>query len=404
MKYIYLISFIFLLSNSFAQKDDFEKKDSIKIYNVEIDFLYNYYQQDGENAAVTGGIGDQHLTNHAPTMKVHVPLDSTSSVSVNAGIDYYSSASTDNIDYVVSSASSSDTRSHISIQYQKSPKKKKYTYGYGLGGSVEYDVVSGNLQGFFEQLSKDENRSLSFKLRYFHDSWKMIYPIELRNSELPSTDARQSVSFSCSFSQVLSKRIQVLATADIALQNGLLSTPFHRVYFEDQYLANLENLPTMRLRFPMSARLHYYITDWLIFKGVYNYYYDNFEINAQAFSIEFPIKITDYFRIYPFYRHYTQNSTPYFVGYKEVKKGSQEYYTADSDLQAFSSQKYGVGIAYHPLYGLARGQFKNPLYRVPNIQVKNVIMLKSIALRYAFYQKNIPFTAHSITFECNFLF
>ena len=87
-----LFLFINLISPIFAQQD------SVKIYHVEIDFLYNYYQQDGQNAAVTGGIGTQHLTNHAPTMQVNVPLDSFRSVSVNAGIDYYSSASTDNID------------------------------------------------------------------------------------------------------------------------------------------------------------------------------------------------------------------------------------------------------------------------------------------------------------------
>lgn len=388
-----VLIFLLFVYTGFSQaqnKDKFEN-DSIRIHNIEIDFLYNYYQQEGENAAVTGGIGDQHLSNHAPLMQVNVPLDSFSNVSVIGGIDYYSSASTDKIDNVISSASSADARSHISIQYQKEPKKKRYAYGFGLGTSVEYDVVSSHIKGFFQQKNKNKNRTLNIKSRYYYDNWQMIYPIELRSSELPSTGHRQSLSFSFSLTQILTKRLQIMAVSDIAIQYGMLSTPFHRVYFEDQEMAILENLPDTRLRFPSSIRLHYYINDWLIGRGTYKYYLDNFGIQAHTYNIEFPIKITDYLRVYPFYRYYKQTASSYFVGYKKINS-HQEFYTADSDLQEFSSQKFGLGIAYKPLYGISRWR----------VSKREVLMLKSIALRYAFYQKNIPFQAHSISFQASF--
>jgi len=44
---------------------------------------------------------------------------------------------------------------------------------------------------------------------------------------------RNSYSVSLGFSQILSKRLQGSIFLDAVFQNGLLSTPFQRVYFAD---------------------------------------------------------------------------------------------------------------------------------------------------------------------------
>ena len=53
--------------------------DSSKIHleDVTIDFLFNYYEQDGNHSPVTGGQGTESLTNTAPSLLVNIPIDTT---------------------------------------------------------------------------------------------------------------------------------------------------------------------------------------------------------------------------------------------------------------------------------------------------------------------------------------
>ena len=89
----------------------------------EINFLFNYYEQEGNHSAVTGGIGTEALTNMAPMIQVNVPIDSVHIVNVSLGEDYYSSASSNKIvKYIdestrkyLSSASKADFRYYGNI-------------------------------------------------------------------------------------------------------------------------------------------------------------------------------------------------------------------------------------------------------------------------------------------------
>src|SRR5690606_13723613 len=62
-----------------------------------VDFLTSYYVQDGHNASVTGGIGDEHLTDFTPTIIVSIPLNADDVITVDAGISTYTSASSSNL-------------------------------------------------------------------------------------------------------------------------------------------------------------------------------------------------------------------------------------------------------------------------------------------------------------------
>ena len=61
---------------------------------------------------------------------------------------------------------------------------------------------------------------------------------------------RNSYSASFGFSQILTQRLQLSVFFDVLQQQGLLSTPYHRIYFADktnffigqsQYIANYES-------------------------------------------------------------------------------------------------------------------------------------------------------------------
>ena len=100
---------------------------------VDADFLLGYYQQDGNNGAVTGGIGTEKLEDVASMLVVNIPLDSVKALNITVGADYYSSASTDNIDNNVSSASSSDLRAYANLGYTRKNLRRGETIGFGIG-------------------------------------------------------------------------------------------------------------------------------------------------------------------------------------------------------------------------------------------------------------------------------
>ena len=100
---------------SFSQQTDSSSYKKRKLAVDEINILSSYYSQDGNNSAVTGGIGTEELKDYSvyAEIKMHKydSLHRKRSWNLNLGIDYYTSASSDKINpNTISSASSADQR------------------------------------------------------------------------------------------------------------------------------------------------------------------------------------------------------------------------------------------------------------------------------------------------------
>lgn len=374
---------------------------------TEVDILGSYYQQNGDHSAVEGGLGSQHLTDVAPTILLNVPLDSTTRLSANVGIDYYASASSDKIDQVMSSPSAADVRYHADFGLSHGLADKLTTLGAGAGVSKEYDYLSFNLVASWARTSADGNRQLSASGQVFLDQIKLIMPAELRvggtQNHKYGSDNRQSFTLSLVYAQVLSKRLQASLSVEPVVQRGLLSTPFQRVYFRDRpdatgQLGTLgtalaEVLPRLRYKYPASLRLTYYATDLVQLRGFYRFYTDNFGIRAHTFELEAPVKVTAFFTLYPFYRYHTQTAADYFAPYL-AHSVADDYYTSDYDLSAFSANKAGLGLRYAPLYGL--GRFKVPFG-------SRLAKFKSLDLRYGYYRQSTGLTANVVSADLSFV-
>lgn len=376
---IILISISFLFSLS-AQETNPTKSKVIKESSpIDADFLFHYYKQDGDNSAVTGGTGTEKLTDIATQIIVNVPLDSVSQLKVSAGFNYYTSASTDNIDLNVSSASRDDYRGQFNFDYTQKNPARKYYYGFVAGGSSETDYISISIGGKWGIKSGDGNRGVDLLAQAFFDKWMIILPDELRiiNQDRIETDNRRSYYFSVTYFQVLTKRLQSSLTTEFVYQHGLLSTPFHRTFFENSIIPKVEKLPNERFKFPVGLRLHYFWGDRIVMRLFYRYYYDDFGIRANTINIETPLKISNYFTIYPFYRYHTQTKSNYFQEFGRHQI-TEDYFTSDFDLSAFYSHKLGIGFKYSPLFGITQLKMGNS---------KKVLNLKSFNLRYANYQR-----------------
>jgi hypothetical protein len=369
---------------------------------TEVDILGSYYQQNGDHSAVEGGIGSQHLTDTAPTILLNVPLDSTTRLAANVGIDYYTSASSDKIDQVMSSPSSHDARYHADFGLARVLANKLTTVGLGAGVSKEYDYLSFNLLASWARASQDGNRQLSVSGQAFLDKITLITPAELRvggtRNKNYGSDNRQSFTLSVVYAQVLTKRLQASVSIEPVVQRGLLSTPFQRVYFFDSNpalgtpgalgTALAEVLPRLRYKYPASLRLTYYATDLVQLRGFYRFYNDNFGIRAHTFELEVPVKVTPFFTLYPFYRYHTQTAADYFAPYLQHSV-KEEYFTSDFDLSAFSANKLGLGFRYAPLYGL--GRFKTPFGG------GRITKFKSLDVRYGYYRQSTGLTANIVS-------
>jgi hypothetical protein len=407
--------------------------------STEIDILMSYYTQDGSNSSVSGGIGTEELTDITPTIVVSVPLNEDDILTLDVGISAYSSASSSNINpfdgdrpadpfYASSGASRSDVWVGFTGSYSHSSDDRNSIWSANLSVAGEYDYMSIGFGGAYTRLFNLKNTELTIKGNVYLDTWSAIYPIELRsygssqgsgdeeedyrfelgdyiitgnpnynpvNFQPFDSETRNSYSVGLTFSQILSKRLQALVSLDAVMQEGLLSTPYHRVYFSDvadSFIENfhladdVERLPDQRMKIAIGGRLNYFINDRLTLRTYYRYYMDDWDIDAHTISISVPIKISDRFTVYPNYRYYTQSATKYFQPYNNHLSTSR-FYTSDYDLSEFYADQYGLGVSYNAIFS------KLNLWK---------FSMKSVDLRYNHYQRSNGLSADIVSFGVKF--
>ena len=429
MKKLIILFCVFAFVKGYAQtgQDDTKVYKKRVLETTEIDFLTSYYSQDGDNAAVTGGVGTEELTDVTGTFVVSIPLNDDDVLTIDAGISAYTSASSSNIDpfddgpadpfQASSGASSSDAWANLTGSYSHSSDDRNDIWSAKLAISSEYDYFSVGVGGTYSKLFNEKNTEVSVSGNVYLDTWNPIYPTELRpfgaegnglsdrlftqNTITGNTDynprfsefdskGRNSYSLGFGFSQILHKNLQGSLALDFVQQDGLLSTPFQRVYFGDvadsfiddfQLADAVERLPDSRFKVAAGGRLNWYINEVLTVRTFYRYYFDDWGINSHTASIELPIKITNKFTLYPSYRYYNQTAADYFNPY-EGALSTDAFYTSDYDLSEYSANQYGFGVSYTDIFTKAH---------IWNYG------LKSIDLKFYQYDRDTTFSSSIIT-------
>ena len=439
MKNISLIVFVFFTTLGFSQEKDSTEVVYKKrvLESIEVDFLMSYYKQDGIHSAVSGGNGMEELTNITPTFAVAIPLNDDDVLTVDAGISAYSSASSGNINpfdsntpspwQASSGASAQDVLTSLVLNYSHSSNDRNTIWNGHISGSVEYDYSSIGFGGGVSRLFNGKNSEISVNANVYLDTWKPIYPKELQDfvdyggmnggiyddfvitpgqisSEVynPSNfkehdkKKRNSFALSFAFSQVVTKKVQGSIFMDVLYQNGLLSTPYQRVYFADKgdFFINefkladdIERLPDSRFKLPIGTRWNFYLNEKFTLRTYYRYYFDDWDISSHTFNIEIPYKLTDKFTVFPMYRYYTQEASKYFAPF-ETHLSTEKYYTSDYDLSTFNASQYGLGIGYTDILTNAK------IWKFG---------LKSMDLRFNHYDRNDGLNANIITFGIKFV-
>lgn len=353
------------LFSAFAQTaKDTSGYKSRKLSFEEANLVSSYYRQDGNNSAVTGGLGTEKLSDFSNSIDVKfVKWDQKNrkhSLTGEVGFDHYTSASSDKVDpHTISSASHSDTRIYPSVSWSMENEKKGSTIGGGLSFSSEFDYTSIGANLNFSQKTRNRNGEFTANAHVYLDKLKYILPIELRTGGTGGgregennydSKSRNSYSASLSYSQIINQRLQLMLIADLVYQQGYLGLPFHRVYFNDNSL-RAENLPDTRMKIPLGFRANYFLGDKVVLRSFYRYYNDDWGINSHTIQLETSVKLTPFFSLTPFYRYYTQTAADYFSPIN-VHKLADQYYTSNYDLSEFNSNFYGAGIRLSPPKGV----------------------------------------------------
>ncbi len=426
------IAFIFLtvgLQFAWSQEQNQGYKKRV-LETTEVDFLTSYYSQDGDNAAVTGGKGTEELTDATGTIIVSIPLNDDDVLTIDAGVSAYTSASSSNVNpfdkrsdadpFVASSgASQSDTWVNLTGSYRHSSDDRNDVWSAKFSVSSEYDYFSFGFGGSYAKLFNEKNTEASINANMYLDKWTTIYPFELRpfgndgvgffrpneitgNSnytpnftELDKTN-RNSYSLGLGLSQILHKNVQGLISFDIINQQGLLSTPFQRVYFSDvpnsfienfQLADDIERLPDGRLKFALGGRLNWYLNEILTLRTYYRYYFDDWGVHSHTASIEAAVKLNNKFTLYPSYRFYNQSAADYFAPY-ERHLSNEEFYTSDYDLSEYTANQYGLGVSYTDIF--------------TKMHISK-FGLKSIDLKFYQYDRDTTFSSSIITAGVKFV-
>ena len=318
-----------------------------------------------------------------------------------------------------SGASRSDALASGHVDYSHSSDDRNFIWGTNVSLSNEYDYTSFGFGGNISHLFNDKNTEVGLKGAVYLDKWRPIYPTELNEYNLYGSNflnqgyfanvdvinqngtvsssyfpsgfnaitnrGRNSYSASFFLSQILSKRLQVALFFDLVKQDGLLSTPYHRIYFADkanyyigdaayipvyttrqnrgvyQLADDIERLPSTRFKIPIGARLNYYINETFVLRTYYRYYTDDWGLKAHTVNVDLPIRFNQKFSITPSYRYYTQNSVKYYAPY-ETHLSTEKFYTSDPDLAKFNSNQYSVALNYNDIFNdfhINRFELKN---------------------------------------------
>lgn len=348
-----------------------------------------------------------------------------------------------------SGASRQDVWTNLTAGYSHYSKDRNTIYNGNMSISNEYDYFSIGAGTGLVKLFNQKNTELGIKANVYLDNWRPEYATEIRtyienggdlNSDsfegtdildqnaniidklsasawkttgnsLINDTKRNTYSASISLSQILSKTTQISIFSDVVYQTGWLANPMQRVYFADkanfyigtatsipfyteernkdvfQLADDIERLPNNRLKIPIGLRLNQYITENLVLRFYYRYYFDDWGITGHTTDAELAIKIGTKFTIYPNYRLYTQTAADYFAPY-EQHLSTQEFYTSDFDLSKFSSNQIGLGLKYTDIFT------KSHIWKFG---------LKNVSLDYNYYNRNTGLKAHIISFGIDFI-
>jgi hypothetical protein len=214
----FILLFGIISTNIVAQSDSTAMYKKRVLESTEVDILSSYFKQEGDNASVTGGIGNEDLTDFTPNIIISMPLNDDAILTVDFGFSTYTSASSSNADPFDSSGASSgeeeddddeheeddddddddpntmitgspwlassgasekDTWVNLTVAYSHYSDDRNKIWSANSSYAKEYDYTSFGLGGGYSRLFNEKNTEIGINANLYLDTWKPVYPTEL---------------------------------------------------------------------------------------------------------------------------------------------------------------------------------------------------------------------------------
>ncbi|WP_343747889.1 DUF3570 domain-containing protein [Fluviicola sp.] len=214
-------------------------------------------------------------------------------------------------------------------------------------------------------------------------------------------DWRYSINLNNGVDLIINRKTIIATGVDAVLQLGLLSTSFHRVYFNDGVSdefykeVRIENLPRQRFKLIPYFRMNHYVNKNIVLRGYVRTYFDTWGINALTVQVEPAFTLGRHVVFSPDYRFHIQSKSVYFKGYGEHEL-TDRYYTSDYDLSGLNAHRIGASLRFTNLDDFLKIQNET--------KDKAVVRLPTFALRYGYYKRSDGLEFHSITGVISFEF
>ena len=254
------------------------------------------------------------------THRIWVPVDVVTAASPDA-VDLVSTASRRNeaasFDWTATYARD---RSTASIRNGLHNEENYRSWNTGLAGSRSF---------------AEDNTVLSAGVNVVID-WFDRY---LLDGTHDGHNARSSLNFNAGLTQLLSPTTVAHLDYGFTLQEGQLSNGWNIVPTQ-QGAFQLENLPPLRRRHALVARVAQYLPWSGALHGSYRFYVDDWGIAAHSLEVELHQRLASFARLRFNYRYHTQTGADFFR--TSVPLGAPILATADSDLAPLHAHTVGV--------------------------------------------------------------
>lgn len=311
-----------------------------------VKFLLNFFTQDSSSGdQVYDNTGKEDVTAFEPTLFIVANVDEETNIKANFVLDTWTAASDTALDGETgASGGGIKNQSRVAGQLSYIKGDELNGHSYTLGVSSEYDYRSLSLGGSWTRSFAEDNFTFSITPQLFLDQAK---DYDLSRSKESDFKGRTIWSMDIAGAQLLSPKDIIQFGYTHIQMNGMMNSIAGTVRVDsepnDPFGRQSERMPSKRVRHALYTKWLHSLSETSAFHLSYRYYQDDWDL--QAHTLEFGPRWSfaeDKYFLMPTLRYYQQTAVDF---YSPRFANSQGNMTSDSDLEKFTSIRYGMAFS-----------------------------------------------------------
>jgi hypothetical protein len=317
------------------------------------DYSFSYYSEDQLDGGVQGADDDRYEI-YTQQLSLRMPFSGRTDLGLDLTYEKMSGASPwwvappgfvepTRAVQVMSAATIEDARTDILLS-------SSYFFdtgrlGFATGYSFEKDYTAWNFGLEGERNFNAKNTTLSAGVGVSLDE------LEPTDSDVytlrPDHENKQTYTVNLGLSQVLGRNTIVQGNLTYKLNNGYLADPYKE--FVAGGILHVDTRPDQRNQFSFLTRLRRHFDSVnATFHADYQFYIDDWSMDSHTFELAWHQSITDWLRLIPSARYYSQSEADFYSPYSLVAAGMAKECNSDCSndyrLSAFGAYSYGLQI------------------------------------------------------------